>query len=146
MLTGSLSVAAADPVGLSRLVRELPRLASVLGAPIESLVADGRVVVVANRVREGLLPGSPVRGVVEALALHAGISPYATLPMDLAAVDAAHGRGQLLSEAAPGSPFFFAIKGFAEQMFVDAEGVEAARKPLYRRRFRRRRSVARTSG
>ena len=138
-------VVTADPVGLSRLVRELPRLAAVLGAPIESLVGDGRVIVVANRVREGLLPGSPVRGVVEALALHAGVSPYATLPMDLAAVDAAHGRGQLLSEAAAGSPFFFAVRGLAEQLFAEMPERPSGRKPIRSRRFRRPRRSATTA-
>ena len=140
-----IAIGAADPVGLSRLVRELPYLASVLGGPVEVLAADGRLIMVANRVRDGLLPGSPVRGVVDALAVHAGISPYGTLPMDVAAADAAHGRGQLLSEAAPGSSFFFAVRGLAEQLFPDVDAPRPSRKALRRRRFGRRRRAMSTS-
>ena len=49
-----VAVGSADPVGISRLIRELPRLVEVLEPE-----ATARVHVVANRLRDGLLPGNP---------------------------------------------------------------------------------------
>jgi cellulose biosynthesis protein BcsQ len=106
-----VAVGSADPVGMSRLIRDLPRLSEALEA------GDGepeRVLVVANRVREGLLPGNPRSQVEQALARHASAPLFAALPMDAAAADAAHGRGELLSEAAPGSSLTAACAALAD--------------------------------
>ena len=111
-----LAVASADPVGLTRLARELPRLAAALGEPLEGLLAAGRVMVVVNRLRPGLVPGHPGRGVEEALRQHTGVTRFATLPMDASAADAAHGRGRLLSEAALDSPLFLAMGALATSL------------------------------
>jgi MinD-like ATPase involved in chromosome partitioning or flagellar assembly len=56
-----LAVGSADPVGLSRVIRELPRLTAVLDG--EDL-ASGRVLVVVNRLRGGIAarPSSPPGG------------------------------------------------------------------------------------
>ncbi len=91
-----LAIGSADPVGISRLARELPRLAAALGEPLDVLLASGRVVIVMNRLRDGLLPGDPGGGVDEALRQHVGAASFAALPMDVPAADAAHGRGRLL--------------------------------------------------
>ncbi len=96
-----IAVGSADPVGMSRLIRDLPRLAEALEPAGRS--EGERVLVVANRIREGLLAGNPRSQVEQALARHASTPLFAALPMDPAAADAAHGRGQLLSEAAPDS-------------------------------------------
>lgn len=139
-----VAVTSADPVGLSRLVRELPRLAATLGEPLEALTASGRVVVVANRVRAGLLPGNPSREVTDALTRHAGIGPYALLPMDVAAADAAHGRGQLLSEAAVGSALQLAVSELTFRLIPDSSHRPAAAPmPSRSRRFSRPSATAR---
>src|ERR1700733_2106901 len=90
-----LAVGSADPVGLSRLARELPRLAAALGEPLDALLASGRGLIVMDRGRTGLPPGDPSKGVDEALKQYVGAPTFAALPMDLSAADAAHGRGRL---------------------------------------------------
>jgi hypothetical protein len=107
-----IAVGSADPVGMSRLIRELPRLAEVLDSRDVSEVE--RVLVVANRLREGLLPGNPRSQVEQALARHASTPLFAALPMDADAADAAHGGGLLLSEAAPGSALTAACTALAD--------------------------------
>jgi cellulose biosynthesis protein BcsQ len=109
-----VAVGSADPVGMSRLIRELPRLHEVL----ETGDGDGpeQVLIVANRLREGLLPGGPRSQVEQALARHASSPLFATLPMDAAAADAAHGRGELLSEAAPVSSLTAACAALADAL------------------------------
>jgi MinD-like ATPase involved in chromosome partitioning or flagellar assembly len=96
-------VASADPAGVARLARDLPRLAEVLEAPLTELARSGRITVVVNRLRSGLVAGNPLKGVTLATQEHTGIAPAHQIPYDLVAADAAHGRGQLLSEAAPNS-------------------------------------------
>jgi MinD-like ATPase involved in chromosome partitioning or flagellar assembly len=134
-------VGSADPVGLARLVRELPRLAAAIGEPLEEISSAGRVLVVANRLRAGLLPGSPRRNVEEALQRHAGATLFGTLPMDVPSADAAHGRGQLLSEAAPQSPLFLALEALARSLCPPG-GASIAPEPMRRGHFRRRRTAS----
>jgi Flp pilus assembly CpaE family ATPase len=109
-----VAVGSADPVGISRLIRELPRLAEVLEPG-----ASERVLVVANRLREGLIPGDPLGQVRQALARHAGTPVFAGVPLDTAAADAAHGRGELLSEAAPGSRLQAACAALADALMPE---------------------------
>jgi Flp pilus assembly CpaE family ATPase len=106
-----VAVGSADPVGLSRLIRDLPRLGDVLAATGDD--SPDRIAVVANRLRAGLLPGDPQEQARQALARHAGAKLCATVPMDTVAADTAHGRGQLLSEAAPDSPLQIACAELA---------------------------------
>jgi hypothetical protein len=113
-----VALGSADPVGLSRLIRDLPRVLEALdvmdgGADVPSAE---RLAVVANRLRQGLLPGDPRREVEQALLRHAGAKLLATVPMDTAAADAAHGRGLLLSEAAPDSPLAVACAALANAL------------------------------
>lgn len=141
-----LAIGSADPVGLSRLARELPRLAAALGEPLDELLASGRVLIVMNRVRTGLLPGDPGKGVDEALKQHVGARTFAVLPMDLPAADAAHGRGRLLSEGAPGSALFAAMTELAANLTTEPRNRDSLRKAPRRRRFGRRRPAVRTTG
>ncbi len=132
-----LAVGSADPVGLARLIRELARLGAALD---EEDLASGRVLVVANRLREGLLPGAPRRQVEEALQRHATVRLFAALPMDVSAADAAHGRGQLLSEAAPGSALRAAFAALADAVRPPSPGLlQSPRRASARRSGRRRR-------
>lgn len=138
-----LAIGSADPVGISRLIRELPRLTAVFEtAALEGDPESGaRVLVVANRLRDGLLPGDPRRQVEQALARHLSVPVFAALPLDVAAADAAHGRGQLLSEAAPGSSLVAACAELAEALRPAANRPEPGpRRALRRRRGRRRRA------
>ncbi len=135
-----IAVGSADPVGLSRLIRDLPRLAVVLEAGGES-ASPQRVLVVANRLREGLLPGSPRRQVEQALAPHAAgeLSPvFAAVPLDTVAADAAHGRGQLLSEAAPGSKIVAACAALADALQPPTSRRNAAPRRVWRPSLRGR--------
>ncbi len=109
-----IAVGSADPVGLSRLIRDLPRLTEALDATAGS--ETDMVLVVANRLRAGLLPGNPRSQVEQALARHASAPLFAALPLDIAAADAAHGQGRLLSEAAPASDLTAACAALADDL------------------------------
>jgi MinD-like ATPase involved in chromosome partitioning or flagellar assembly len=138
-----LVVASADPVGIARVVRELPRLASVLQQPLAELLGSGRVLVVANRVRGGLASGDPAAGVAAALERHAGVKLVTGIPLDQAAADRAHGRGQLFSEAAPASPLTAAFSDVAQHLTRQFAPPAAADAPRRRHRLRRgQRSMA----
>jgi len=88
-------VGTADPVGLTRLIRSLHELRTVVPS------ANTRVVL--NRVRSGSLGGSPAEAVNEALSQYAGVRAAALLPFDQAACDAALSHGRSLVEAAKSS-------------------------------------------
>jgi MinD-like ATPase involved in chromosome partitioning or flagellar assembly len=113
-------VGSSDPAGLARLARDLPRLADVLEAPIAELSRSGRITVVVNRLRTGLVAGNPLKGVTLATQQYAGVAPAHQIPFDLAAADATHGRGQLLSEAAPNSALRRAIGQLTEVLWAPA--------------------------
>ena len=134
-------VASADPAGVARLARDLPRLAEVLGAPVAELTHSGRITVVVNRLRPGLVAGNPLKGVTLATREYAGIAPAHQIPHDLVAADAAHGRGQLLSEAAPNSALRRAMVQLTASLWAPAP--VAADLPRSGRR--RRISAGRTS-
>jgi MinD-like ATPase involved in chromosome partitioning or flagellar assembly len=104
-----VAVGSADPVSLQRLVRALGDLPA---APE----------VVVNRVRDGVMPGSPEAEITAALRRYAGVTPAAFLPYDRAAADAATMRGLALREAAPRSPLRLAVRRYAAAL----AGVEAA--------------------
>ncbi len=116
-----VAVGAGDPVGVQRLVRGLSELRDV--------VPDADVWVIVNRARASVLGPDPQRQVRDALRRYAGVQVAGVIPDDPAAFDAALSRGQLLSEAAPGSPARAAIGQLAAQL----AGVAA---PGRRRRWR----------
>jgi MinD-like ATPase involved in chromosome partitioning or flagellar assembly len=76
-------VGGADPVALQRLIRAITEL--------QELLAGRPPLVVVNRVRKVVVPGSPRREIAAALARYAGITDLVLLPHDGAAVDAALG-------------------------------------------------------
>lgn len=106
-----LAVAAADPVGLQRLVRSLDELAERV-AP-----ADVRVVV--NRLRRGPVGADPQGQIATALDRFAGVAPVAYLPEDRAACDAGLLRGRTVTEAAPDSRLRKEIAALARELAVE---------------------------
>jgi MinD-like ATPase involved in chromosome partitioning or flagellar assembly len=96
-------VGAADPVGLSRLVRALGELRDV--------VPHCSPVVVVNRMRAGL--GWSREDIVATLARVIGSSPLVFMPDDQAAVDAAVVHGRTLGEAAPNSKLTRTLRSLA---------------------------------
>lgn len=109
-----LAVAAADPVGLQRLVRGLDE--------IRELVPGARVEVVVNRLRRGPVGPDAEGQVTAALTRFAGVTPLAFLPEDRAACDAALLSGRTITEVAPDSPLRRAVSGLARRL----AGVPAA--------------------
>jgi MinD-like ATPase involved in chromosome partitioning or flagellar assembly len=89
-----LAVAAADPLGLLRLVHGLDRLADATAAPPQ---------VVVNRLRPSVLGAHPRAQVRQTLQRFSGAEPVAYLPDDPAAVDTALRAGRPLTVAAPSS-------------------------------------------
>jgi len=101
-----LAVGSADPVGLQRLVRGLSALReAVPDAPVAE--------VVLNRVRRSAAPGDPVRAATAAVLRHTGLGVAATIPLDVAGLDAAVAAGRPLHETSPASPARLAIAGLA---------------------------------
>ena len=88
-------VGTADPVGLTRLIRAVHE--------VRTVVPSTNVRVVVNRLRSGALGGAPGAAAAEALGQYAGIEPAALLPYDLNAVDTAMSHGRSLAEAAKSS-------------------------------------------
>jgi MinD-like ATPase involved in chromosome partitioning or flagellar assembly len=100
-----LAVGSADPVGLARLVRELPDLA--IAAP------GARRSVVVNRLRDGAVSGDPASEVTAALRRFAGVTTPILLPEDRAAADAALVAGRTVGEVAPRSAYRLAVRALA---------------------------------
>ncbi len=121
-----VAVGSADPLGLTRLLRDLPALSAVLGGSVAELVSSRRLRIVLNRSRSGLLPGDPVKAATSTVERLAGATVTAVLPLDVAAADAAHGSGRLLSEAAAQSRLRVALAelaaAIAERPLVSASG------------------------
>ena len=109
-----LAVAAADPVGLQRLVRALDELAERV-AP-----ADVRVVV--NRLRRGAIGADPQGQIAAALDRFAGVVPVAYLPEDRAACDAGLLRGRTVTEAAPDSRLRKEIGSLSRELAAEVTG------------------------
>jgi MinD-like ATPase involved in chromosome partitioning or flagellar assembly len=120
-----LAVAAADPVGLQRLVRSLDEL--------RELVPSAVVDVVVNRLRRGSVGADPEGQVSAALTRFAGVRPLAFLPDDRVACDAALLRGRTVTEAAPDSRLHREVAGLARQLAAVPTGRTAGR-PTGRRR------------
>jgi MinD-like ATPase involved in chromosome partitioning or flagellar assembly len=122
-----VSVAAADPVGLTRYVRARTDWAEVFPGPA--------ALTVVNRVRRGVVgPGDPRRAVAAALERYAGISDIHAVPNDGDALDAAVSAGRTLAEVAPKSPAREAIRSLAAQ--IAGEPVERGRRPKKHRQQR----------
>lgn len=100
-----VAVAAADPVGISRFLRD--------HAELRTLAASTRTTVVINRVRPGPL-GVDARGQVRrTLERFAGITDVAFLPFDQKGTDAALLHARPMADLTPRSAFVAAIRAVA---------------------------------
>lgn len=113
-----IAVASADPLGISRFVRE--------HAELRRLTAPTPVVVVVNQVRPGPL-GIDARGQVRrTLERFAGITDVVFLPFDQRAADAALLHARPMTDVAPRSPFLAAVRRLASTLFpADAASATA---------------------
>ncbi|GEC75345.1 AAA family ATPase [Microbacterium maritypicum] len=113
-----IAVASADPLGISRFVRE--------HAELRRLTAPAPVVVVVNQVRPGPL-GIDARGQVRrTLERFAGITDVVFLPFDQRAADAALLHARPMTDVAPRSPFLAAVRRLASTLFpADAASATA---------------------
>jgi Flp pilus assembly CpaE family ATPase len=117
-----LVVAAADPLGMQRLVRALTELSDAeVSAPVW---------IVLNRVRKTVVPGDPAEELARALLRFTGRSATALLPYDRAALDAALALGQTLGEAAPASD----LRGSVGELAAMVAGVKVPSRGKRRRR------------
>ena len=113
-----IAVASADPLGISRFVRE--------HAELRRLTAPTPVVVVVNQVRPGPL-GIDARGQVRrTLERFAGITDVVFLPFDQRAADAALLHARPMTDVATRSPFLAAVRRLASTLFpADAASATA---------------------
>ena len=103
-----IAVAAADPVGISRFLRDHAELRRLAGSTPTS--------VVVNRVRSGPL-GIDARGQIRrTLERFAGITDVTFLPWDQRATDAALLHARPMSEVTPRSALVASIRGLADSM------------------------------
>jgi MinD-like ATPase involved in chromosome partitioning or flagellar assembly len=97
-----VAVGGSDPVGLSRFLRAHVDLVET--------VAEGRVVVVMNKIRASVIGLNPAAQVAQTLYRFGGIESAAMIPYDRAGLDAAILLGKTLADAAPRSPVRGAIR------------------------------------
>jgi MinD-like ATPase involved in chromosome partitioning or flagellar assembly len=97
-----VAVGAADPVGLSRFLRAHVDLLET--------VADGRVVVVMNKIRASVVGMNPAGQVAQTLYRFGGIESAAMIPYDRPGLDSAILSGKTLADVAPRSPVRSAIR------------------------------------
>jgi len=119
-----VALAAADPVGIPRFLREHAELLELIDAE--------RVTVVVNKVRPsaiGINPGGQVR---QTLARFGGIDDPVLVPWDPAAFDAALLGARPLADAAPRSPARVAVRELAARLLPDAGAAGARRRPSRR--------------
>jgi len=128
-----IAVARADPVGLHDFVRGYQQLRE-LG------VSASRVRVVVNQVRGGLFGGDAVGQIRLALTRYLGLEPWAFVPYDRAALDAALMAGQALRETRPDSPTRQALAALASSVLGLPPATQQRRR-LRRRRTGRRRAL-----
>lgn len=103
-----IAIASADPLGISRFVRD--------HAELRRLTAPTPVIVVVNQVRPGPL-GIDARGQVRrTLERFAGITDVVFLPFDQRAADAALLHARPMTDVAPRSPFAAAVRRLAASL------------------------------
>ncbi len=115
-------VGSADPVGMIRLLQALDDL--------RDLAPTSTVRVVVNKVRRSRV-GINARGqIADLVSKHAGTRPYAFIPYDRDALDAASAAARPLGEVSPSSPARTALRDLAARLVnMDTGGRR-------RRRFR----------
>jgi MinD-like ATPase involved in chromosome partitioning or flagellar assembly len=108
-----IAVGAADPVGLSRFLRAHVDLVET--------VAEGRVIVVMNKIRATAIGLKPAGQVAQTLSRFGGIESAAMIPFDPAGLDAAILSGRSLADAAPRSPVRTAIRELVASRLLPPE-------------------------
>lgn len=104
-----VAVIAADPLSISRFLRDHAELRGLVGP-------TARIVVVANQVRPGPL-GIDARGQIRrALERFAGITEVAFLPFDQRAADAALLHARPMADVTPRSALVAAVRRLAEHI------------------------------
>lgn len=127
-----VAVAAADPVGISRLLRAYPDLRATIGATPVSIIA--------NRLRPGAL-GIDARGQVRrTLDRFGGIDDVWFVPADARSADAALLAARPIADVAPRSAFTLALRRFVGEALVPAPAAVPGRAPVGR--LGRRRAAA----
>ncbi|MBT2485435.1 MULTISPECIES: P-loop NTPase [unclassified Microbacterium] len=112
-----IAVASADPLGISRFLRD--------HAELRRIVSPTPLTVVVNQVRPGPL-GIDARGQVRrTLERFAGITDVSFLPFDQRAADAALLHARPMSDVTPRSPFVAAVRRLAASTSAPA-GARAA--------------------
>ena len=115
-----VSVAAADPIGLSRFLRAHGDLADIA-------VTD-RISVVANKVRGSAIGLNPSGQVAQTLARFGGIESPVLVPWDQSGCDAAVLSGRTLDEVAPRSPARLAVQQLVADRLLPARAEPARRR------------------
>jgi MinD-like ATPase involved in chromosome partitioning or flagellar assembly len=117
-----IAVGAADPVGLSRFLRAHVDLVET--------VAEGRVIVVMNKIRATAIGLKPAGQVAQTLSRFGGIESAAMIPFDPAGLDAAILSGRSLADAAPRSPVRTAIRELVASRLLPPEPERRPRRRL----------------
>jgi len=115
-----VSVAAAEPIGLSRFLRSHGDLADIA-------VTD-RITVVANKVRGSAIGLNPSGQVAQTLARFGGIESPVLVPWDQSGCDAAILSGRTLDEVAPRSPARLAMQQLVSDHLLPARADPARRR------------------
>lgn len=104
-----VAVTAADPLSISRFLRDHAELRALVGPTV-------RIVVVANQVRTGPL-GIDARGQIRrALERFAGVTDVVFLPFDQRAADAALLHARPMADVTPRSALVSAVRNLAERL------------------------------
>lgn len=110
-----VAVTAADPLSISRFLRDHAELRSLIGP-------TARIAVIANQVRQGPL-GIDARGQIRrALDRFAGITDVTFLPFDQRAADAALLHARPMADVTPRSALVAAVRRFAEHLEPKRDG------------------------
>lgn len=115
-----VALAAADPVGVPRFLRE--------HAELLELVEPERVTVVVNKLRQGSIGLNPAGQVRQTLARFGGIEDPVLVPADAAAFDAALLGARPLADAAPRSSARAAVRELAAQLAPRAAVADGTRR------------------
>jgi MinD-like ATPase involved in chromosome partitioning or flagellar assembly len=117
-----IAVGAADPVGLSRFLRAHVDLVET--------IAEGRVIVVMNKLRASAIGLNPIGQVTQTLSRFGGIESAAMIPYDAQALDAAILSARTLADAAPRSPARVAIRDLVQTRLLRATAGKARARTL----------------
>lgn len=132
-----IEVGAADPVGITRLLRG--------HAELIELVDPERISVVVNRLRSVALGTGPAGQLASTLSRFGGIEAAVLLPEDQRAVDAAVILGSCLRDHAPRGALAVALRRFVSTLLLPPDSVSGVRpRRSVRRARRQRRSIGRT--